>query len=65
MSDLMTKDPLIELEELTGSVIQGDEDTKAITDYLTTEITDVFSGTERQQMEADWRKWRRQREARP
>ena len=38
---------------------------KAIVDYLTVEIQDVFGGKERKTMEEDWKKWRRQREARP
>jgi hypothetical protein len=64
MSD-QTQNPLIALETETGNVISSEEDRKKIVDYLTTEITEVFGGKERQQMEQDWQKWRRQREARP
>jgi hypothetical protein len=64
MSDA-AQNPLVQLETETGNVISSEEDRKKIVDYLTTEITEVFSGKERQQMELDWAKWRRQREARP
>jgi hypothetical protein len=63
MSDV--KDPLVAMSEETGDIIQGDEDRKAIVEYLQSEIDDVFNGQERTEMESDWAKWRRQREARP
>jgi len=65
MADIMAQDPLIEQQIITGDIIQGEEDRKKIKDYLSTEIEEVFNGVERQQMEQDWDKWRRQREARP
>ncbi len=65
MSDQAILDPLVQQEIDTGNVITSDEDRKKIVDYLTTELSEVFGGSERQQMEQDWQKWRRQREARP
>ena len=64
-SGQMQNDPLIQLELDSGQVITDDKTRTDITAYLSKEIKDVFGGNERKQMEEDWKKWRRQREARP
>lgn len=61
----MEVDPLIQLEIDTGQVITDEKTRTDIVAYLSKEIKDVFGGNERKQMEEDWKKWRRQREARP
>ena len=58
-------DKFAQLELDKGEIIQGEEDQKKIIEYITNEIINVESGTERQNMLDMVETWRRQREARP
>lgn len=64
-SGQMQQDPLIQLEIQTGQVITDEKTKSDISAYLSEELKEVFGGNERKQMSEDWKKWRRQREARP
>ena len=69
MADLARLDAkaekLKELEELRGSVIQGDEDAQRIMRDATEDVDSVLKSDERKKMLTYLSKWRRQREARP
>ena len=53
------------IEPVQEGIFASEEDEKAVTTYLTTEINAVLEGKERSNLVAKWQKWRRIAEGRP